>query len=100
MFFTVPANAVPYDRYAPLAPPETTAELKFLAQELKGLRVLHVNSTAAGGGVAEILQSMVPLMKGPGHRRRPHCRRPAAGVLPGHQADSQPAPGGGGRTIP
>ena len=66
MFFTVPSAAVPYDRYAPLAPPETTAELKFLAQELKGLRVLHVNSTAAGGGVAEILQSMVPLMKGLG----------------------------------
>ena len=66
MFFTVPAAAVPYDRYAPLAPPETTEELKFIAQELKGLRVLHVNSTAAGGGVAEILQSMVPLMKGLG----------------------------------
>ena len=66
MFFTVPAAAVPYDRYAPLAPPETTEELKFIAQELKNLRVLHVNSTAAGGGVAEILQSMVPLMKGLG----------------------------------
>ena len=66
MFFTVPSAAVPYDRHAPLAPPETTAELKFLAQELKGLRVLHVNSTAAGGGVAEILQSIVPLMKGLG----------------------------------
>ena len=37
-------------------------ELKILADRLKGKRVLHVNSTAVGGGVAEILNRMVPLM--------------------------------------
>jgi trehalose synthase len=36
--------------------------LKEDAQPLEGCRVLHVNATAYGGGVAEILASMVPLM--------------------------------------
>lgn len=34
-----------------------------LADQLKGNSVTHVNSTAFGGGVAEILHTMVPLMK-------------------------------------
>ena len=50
------------DRYASLLPPELLHELTTLAQELKGRRFVHANSTAAGGGVAEILQSLVPLM--------------------------------------
>jgi trehalose synthase len=33
------------------------------ARDLVGARVLHVNATAYGGGVAEILTSMVPLMR-------------------------------------
>lgn len=37
-------------------------ELQTLAQSLKDKRVLHINATAVGGGVAEILNSMVPLM--------------------------------------
>ncbi|RLJ70269.1 trehalose synthase (ADP-glucose) [Hydrogenivirga caldilitoris] len=40
----------------------TLSELKQLAQELKGVKILHVNSTKLGGGVAEILHRMVPLM--------------------------------------
>jgi trehalose synthase len=32
------------------------------AKPLKGARVLHINATAYGGGVAEILQTLVPLM--------------------------------------
>lgn len=34
-----------------------------IAEKLKDLSILHVNSTKAGGGVAEILNRMVPLMK-------------------------------------
>jgi len=34
-----------------------------LAERLQDLSILHVNSTAAGGGVAEILHRMVPLMR-------------------------------------
>ena len=37
--------------------------VRILADSLKGKSVTHVNSTAFGGGVAEILNSMVPLMK-------------------------------------
>src|SRR5258708_2184760 len=38
-------------------------ELKFLANELKGKTVKMVNSTAVGGGVAEMLNQMVPLLR-------------------------------------
>lgn len=34
-----------------------------LAERLQDLSILHVNSTAAGGGVAEILNRLVPLMR-------------------------------------
>lgn len=37
-----------------------------LSNSLKGARVIHVNSTAVGGGVAEILKSLVPMMNGAG----------------------------------
>ncbi|MGI9538673.1 MAG: glycosyltransferase [Miltoncostaeaceae bacterium] len=37
-------------------------EVRALAQPLEGKRVLHVNATSFGGGVAEILYSLVPLM--------------------------------------
>ncbi|MBI2095819.1 MAG: glycosyltransferase [Candidatus Omnitrophica bacterium] len=37
-------------------------ELKLLSKNLAGKKVIHVNSTSVGGGVAEILDRMVPLM--------------------------------------
>ena len=37
-----------------------------LGDKLKGKSVTHVNSTAFGGGVAEILHSLVPLMRDAG----------------------------------
>lgn len=36
------------------------------ADKLAGARVAHVNSTASGGGVAEILHSLVPLLNDAG----------------------------------
>ena len=36
-------------------------EVHKLGSKLKGLRVAHINATANGGGVAEILRSLVPL---------------------------------------
>ena len=36
-------------------------EIRLLAARLKGVRLLHVNATASGGGVAELLNSLVPL---------------------------------------
>jgi trehalose synthase len=41
-------------------------EIKKLAEPLKGKKVLHVNATAYGGGVAEILHNLVPLMRSVG----------------------------------
>ena len=37
-------------------------ELRFLAEGLKGKTVKMVNSTAVGGGVAEMLNQLVPLL--------------------------------------
>ncbi len=41
-------------------------KIKELSKPLRGLRVIHVNATAFGGGVAEILQNLVPLMRSVG----------------------------------
>ena len=38
-------------------------EIRELAEPLKGARVVHVSATAFGGGVSEILYTLVPLMK-------------------------------------
>jgi trehalose synthase len=38
-------------------------EVRQLAEPLKGARVLHLSATAFGGGVAEILYTLIPLMK-------------------------------------
>ncbi len=42
---------------------EAVAQLKALAAPLRGARVLHVNATPYGGGVAEILRSEIPLLR-------------------------------------
>lgn len=49
--------------YAAVAGPDVVQQLALLSASLRGLRVVHVNSTRVGGGVAEILQTMVPLMR-------------------------------------
>ena len=38
-------------------------EIRELAEPLRGRRVVHLNATAFGGGVAEILHTLVPLMR-------------------------------------
>jgi len=38
-------------------------EIRTLAEPLQGARVVHVSATSFGGGVAEILYTLVPLMK-------------------------------------
>ena len=54
------------EQYQKLIPSDLFEEIKSLADELKGLKVFHVNSSPKGGGVAEILESLVPLMKSVG----------------------------------
>jgi trehalose synthase len=38
-------------------------EIRELARELKGTRVVHLSATAFGGGVSEILYTLIPLMR-------------------------------------
>jgi trehalose synthase len=52
--------------YRLVAGPEIVQEISILAERLRGKSILHVNSTAVGGGVAEILNRMVPLLNGLG----------------------------------
>src|SRR5215469_8639151 len=52
--------------YARVVGDEVIDELHQLAEPLQGARVLHVNATAYGGGVAEMLHTLVPLMRNVG----------------------------------
>jgi trehalose synthase len=49
--------------YAPIAGPANIDELRLLADRHRGKTLQNINSTAVGGGVAEILSRMVPLLK-------------------------------------
>ncbi len=51
------------DRYEEVVGPHEVQRLRQLAGRLQGRRIVHVNSTRTGGGVAEILGWMVPLMR-------------------------------------
>ncbi len=48
--------------YREVASKGTVEFLSHMAEPVQGKKVLHVNSTKLGGGVAEILQSLIPLL--------------------------------------
>ncbi|MCR4414717.1 MAG: glycosyltransferase [Thermoguttaceae bacterium] len=50
------------ERYEEVIGHREMVRLRHLADRLAGRRVVHINSTRTGGGVAEILRWMVPLM--------------------------------------
>lgn len=50
------------DKYIPLVGQAIIDDLRLLGERLKGKVIQHINSTPAGGGVAEILNRMVPLL--------------------------------------
>src|SRR3989338_452135 len=54
---------VTIEEYIPIVGESVIEDLKLLAERLKGKVVQHINSTSVGGGVAEILNRMVPLLK-------------------------------------
>lgn len=54
------------ENYYPFMEPEAKAELGHYRQRLAGVSIQHINSTALGGGVAELLNSLVPLMRSVG----------------------------------
>jgi trehalose synthase len=49
--------------YTHIAGKDLIGRIRELAEPLKGHRVLHVSATAFGGGVSEILYTIVPLMR-------------------------------------
>lgn len=49
------------DIYLDLLPAETAEQLAAMADQFRTETLVHINSTAYGGGVAEILHSLVPL---------------------------------------
>ena len=55
------ASRIPLSDYAAVIGEEEIDELRTLAKPLAGRTVEMVNSTAVGGGVAEMLNRMVPL---------------------------------------
>ena len=51
------------EAYASVTGEDVIRHLQQLAQPLQGKSIVHVNSTRVGGGVAEILEKLVPLTR-------------------------------------
>jgi trehalose synthase len=60
---SVPVEQRALDAYRGIAPDEQLDSLQQRSRALRGARILHVNATAHGGGVAELLRGIVPLMR-------------------------------------
>jgi trehalose synthase len=58
---TLAATRIPLEDYAELIGAGEIEELRALARPLRGRSIEMINSTAVGGGVAEILNRLVPL---------------------------------------
>ena len=54
--------------YIPIVGRDEVEEITYLAEYVEGAKVVHVNSTKFGGGVAEILMSLIPLANSVGLR--------------------------------
>ncbi len=54
------------DDFNPIVGEQEIVNLKDLGEKLKGKSVTHVNSTSFGGGVAELMRNLVPLMRDAG----------------------------------
>src|SRR5262245_36549367 len=62
----VPTEARSLAEYATVVGQDVVDEIELLARPLRGARVAHISATAQGGGVAELLQTLVPLMRSVG----------------------------------
>ncbi len=63
MFASVPLLPKSAEDYRKIVGDEAIDELRALAEPFRDARVLHFNATAFGGGVAELLNGVVPLMQ-------------------------------------
>ncbi|MEE9124601.1 MAG: hypothetical protein V3U14_08960 [candidate division NC10 bacterium] len=57
------AQSTHLESFRGLIADEMLEEVRTLARELKGVRICNINSTAAGGGVAELLNREIPLLR-------------------------------------
>jgi len=57
-----PFSTSPLEDYIPILGEERVERLRKIAQRVKGLKILTLNATARGGGVAEMLYSAVPFL--------------------------------------
>jgi trehalose synthase len=56
----------PLKQYERIVGEETLEEIRDLAAPLRGARIVQINATTYGGGVSELLRSIVPLYRGLG----------------------------------
>jgi trehalose synthase len=56
----------PLRQYEPIVGQEVVEEIRALAVPLRGARIAQINATTYGGGVSELLRSIVPLYRGLG----------------------------------
>src|SRR5512135_3556830 len=63
VFSYLRSNMAKIEDYAPIVGQPAIDDLFLLASHLRGKSVQNINSTAVGGGVAEILTRMIPLLK-------------------------------------
>jgi trehalose synthase len=83
------------DEYAKVTGGDVIDHLRQLAEPLRGMKLVHVNSTRSGGGVAEILDKFVPLTRElgidatweviTGEESFYHCTKSMHNALQGHQ---------------
>lgn len=66
MLQLVDISPVPIDEYRGIVGDLVVEELRQLAATLRGARILQVNATAYGGGVSEMLRSVVAIERGLG----------------------------------
>jgi len=66
MLISVPTSAKSLSEYEFFVDPGDIDDLHKLADKLHGKKVLHINATAFGGGVSEMLYTNVPLMQSAG----------------------------------
>jgi trehalose synthase len=62
MLHLVDVGTQSLERYRDVVGHDVVDELRELARPLRGVRVLNVNATPYGGGVSEMLRSVVPLL--------------------------------------
>ena len=63
MLHKISLGVADFDKYRMIGTREVIDEVVNLGNDLRGLRVCHVNSTPFGGGVAELLVSYIPQMR-------------------------------------